>query len=438
MFKNLFFNIGAKVIVIIFQFTALILTNHIIGPEGRGIYLAVITWCVLLYNFSNLSLSTGILNLANKNIRLINNLAYTSTLAAFFLGFGTMLGGLLLYRFTPGLFANIRFPYLLTSLATIPFMMLQQYSMSVVQVKGNFRQFNFMYASYAVFNLSGVIIIWVIYKISLETLICINFFAWLFAGIIAFYYLWPFIKKRSRNFSIIKKLMATSTVAHFGPIVSVILTRSDILIVNYFTNEKQTGIYGLAVGIAQILLIIPLGIQNLLYHSLMGKTKDAQKGILLQYSRITFAAMVICSISLMLLSRPLVYIVGGENFIEAIPLFKYFLPGIIFYAMPMVLGTQWNIIGIFRQVNISLFFVLIIAITSNILLLPLIGITGGAVTFLFTSIINFCIHVWFIKRNMGSTPLKDVIILKQQDVPFLFKRKLNYNKDVQESKIKNV
>ena len=113
MFKNLFFNIGAKVIVIIFQFTALILTNHIIGPEGRGIYLAVITWCVLLYNFSNLSLSTGILNLANKNIRLINNLAYTSTLAAFFLGFGTMLVGLLLYRFAPGIFTNIRFPYLL-------------------------------------------------------------------------------------------------------------------------------------------------------------------------------------------------------------------------------------------------------------------------------------------------------------------------------------
>ena len=52
---------------------------------------------------------------------------------------------------------------------------------------------------------------------------------------------------------------------------------------------------GLAVGIVQILLIIPLSIQNLLYHSLLGKEKEEQKQILLQNSRLTFTIMLVAA-----------------------------------------------------------------------------------------------------------------------------------------------
>jgi len=119
------------------------------------------------------------------------------------------------------------------------------------------------------------------------------------------------------------------------------------------------------------------------------------------------------------LSTPLVYIVGGKNFAEAIPLFRYFLPGIVFYSIPMVLATQWNIVGIFRQVNIVSLLVLLASVMCNIILVPAWGITGGAVTFLIIAIMAFCIHIWFVQRILGHTPLSEIILIKARDIKTL-------------------
>ena len=320
------------------------------------------------------------------------------------------------------LFNNLNIKYLGLAFAAIPFMMLQQYSMAVVQVKGNFKAFNILYSIYGLINLTGIVVIALLHKTTVDMLIYINLAAWMFTGGIALYYMWPFIKKKSNSNSVLNLLIKTSLAAHFGAIVSFVVSRSDILIINYFSTERQTGVYGLAVGIAQMLFIIPLSIQNLLYHSLMGKTIETQKKILLQYSRITFTIMFICAAGIMLLSRTLVYIVGGKNFEEAIPLFKYFLPGIVLYSMPMVLATQWNIMGIFRQVNIVSVFVLILSVVSNIVLVPLIGITGGAITFLIISVAAFTIHVWFVKKNLGDTALTEIIFIKSIDIQTIFNK----------------
>ena len=413
---------GSKAVVILCQLVALIITNHIIGPEGRGIFLAAITWSNTFFILSHFSFATGILNLSNKRAENVYDLAYLSAVAALILGTVSIVAGFLAYGIYPNLFNNLNIKYLGLALAAIPFMMLQQYSMAVVQVKGNFKAFNILYSIYGLLNLAGIIVVWLMHKTSVDLLIWINLVAWSLTGLIAFYFIRPFIKKKNAGNSILNLLIKTSLAAHFGAIVTFIVSRSDILIINYFSTQKQTGVYGLAVGIVQMLLIIPLSMQNLLYHALMGKPKEEQKKILLQYSRITFAVMFVCAIAVMLLSRPLVYLVGGKSFEEAIPLFKYFLPAIVFYSMPMVLATQWNIMGIFRQINISSVFVLILSVLSNIVLVPLIGIAGGAITFLIISIVAFLIHIWFVKRNLGDTSLAEIILIRSTDVRSLFKK----------------
>lgn len=422
MLKSLFFNIGSKAVVILSQLAALIITNHIIGAEGRGIFLAAITWSNTFFIFSHCSFSTGILNLSNKKAENVYDLAYLATVGALVLGTIAILIGFLVYGIHPALFNNLNIKYLGLAFASIPFMMLQQYSMAVVQVKGNFKVFNILYAIYAILNLAGIVLVWLLHRTSVDMLIYINLAAWVITGAVGIYFTWPFIKKRNKNNGILHLLIKTSLAAHFGAIVTFVVSRSDILIVNYFSTEKQTGIYGLAVGIVQMLLIIPLSIQNLLYHSLMGKSLEEQKTTLLQYSRITFAVMFLCAVVIMILSSPLVYIVGGASFKEAIPLFKYFLPAIVFYSMPMVLATQWNIMGIFRQVNISSIFILILSMASNIILVPWIGITGGAITFLVIAIAAFLVHVWLVKKNLGDTRLSEIILIRSSDIRSLFKK----------------
>jgi O-antigen/teichoic acid export membrane protein len=416
MLKNLVYNIGSKGAVFISQFIALILTNHIIGPEGRGIFIAAITWSSTFFTLSHFSLSTGILNLSNKNAENIYKLAYTSAVAALVLGAASFLSGIIIYGIIPSLFNNLTLKYIVLVFATIPFMMLQQYTMAVVQVKGNFRAFNILYAAYGIINLAGITIAWLANETSVDLLIFINLVAWFLTGVISFRYLYPDFKLRHAGDSIVKLFAKTSLAAHIGAIVTFAVSRSDILIINYFCNEKQTGVYGLAVGIVQILLIIPLSIQNLLYHSLLGKSVEEQKKVLLQNSRLTFTIMFFAAAVVYLLSQPLVNLVGGKGFEEAIPLFKYFLPAIVFYSMPMVLATQWNIMGIFRQVNILSMVLLILSLTGNIILVPFIGITGGAVTFLAMAFISFCIHIWFVQKQLGSTSVKDIIMIRPSDI----------------------
>ncbi len=423
MLKNLIYNIGSKGMVFISQFIVLILTNHIIGPEGRGIFIAAITWSGTFFTLSHFSLSTGILNLSNKSADNIYKLAYASAIAAMVLGLASLLLGFIAYSAIPSLFNNLTLKYAGLAFVTIPFMMLQQYTMAVVQVKGNFKTFNILYASYAIINLTGITIVWLAHKTSVDLLLYVNLLAWFLTGVTAFWFLYPNFIKRHTGISIYRLFVKTSLAAHIGAIVSFAVSRSDILIVNYFCNEKQTGVYGLAVGIVQILLIIPLSIQNLLYHSLLGKEKEEQKRILLQNSRITFAIMLVAAGGVFLLSQPLVNLVGGKGFEAAVPLFKYFLPAIVFYSMPMILSTQWNIMGIFRQINITAVIVLVLSLAGNIILVPFIGITGGAITFLVIAFISFCIHIWFVQKHLGNTSLGDIIIIKAADIRALFNTK---------------
>lgn len=422
MIRNLFFNIGSKVLVIGSQFLALVITNHIIGPEGRGVFLAAITWSSTFFILSHCSFSTGILNLCNKKIESIYEVAYLSTIAALVLSLISISIGILTFILYPQVFNNLNIKFLLLSFAAIPFMMLQQYAMAVVQVKGNFRAFNFLYASYSVIMLACIVVIWLLDITSLNLLININLAAWAVTGVMALYFIWPFIKQRTSTEGVFRLLIKTSLSAHLGAVVSFIVSRSDILIVNYFSTDKQTGIYGLAVGIVQMLLIIPMSVQNILYPSLLGKSVIAQKKILLQYSRITFSVMLLCSICIFIVATPLVLIVGGKNFETAIPLFKYFLPGILFYSMPIVLSTQWNIMGIFKQINAASFLVLLVSVTGNFILVPLIGVTGGGITFLTISIIAFCLQVYFVKKNLGETTIREIIFIKSEDIDFILKK----------------
>jgi O-antigen/teichoic acid export membrane protein len=420
MLKNLIYNIGSKGMVFISQFIVLVLTNHIIGPEGRGIFIAAVTWSATFFSLSNFSLSTGILNLSNKSADNIYKLAYASAIAALVLGLASLLLGFVFYAIMPSLFNNLSLKYIALAFVTIPFMMMQQYTMAIVQVKGNFKAFNILYASYGIINLTGIIVIWLAHKTSVDQLLYINLAAWFFTGAISFWFLYPnFIKRHTGN-SIFKLFAKTSLAAHIGSIVTFVVSRADILIINYFCNEKQTGIYGLTVGMVQILLIIPLSIQNLLYHSLLAKPKDEQKQILLQNSRLTFAIMLLAATVVFLIRRPLVNLIGGKGFEDAVPLFKYFLPAIIFYSMPMILSTQWNIMGIFRQINTTAIIVLVLSLVGNILLVPIIGITGGAITFLAIAFISFCIHIWFVQKQLGNTGLRDIIIIKPDDIKVLF------------------
>ncbi len=421
MLKRLFFNLGSKGVVFISQFIVLILTNHIIGPNGRGIFIAAIAWSNTFLILFNFSLSTAILNLSNQNPNNIYKLAYTSAVAAFILGFASLILGLLMFNILPSLFNNLSLKYAGLAFATIPFMMIQQYALAVVQVKGNFRAFNILYSSYAIINLTGIAVVWLIHKTSVDFLLYINLFAWFFTGALGFYLLYPDFKKRYAGNSILRLFAKTSLAAHFGSIVSFAVSRSDILIINYFCIEKETGIYGLAVGISQVLLIIPLSIQNLLYHSLLGKEKEEQKKILLHNSRLTFTIIFVASISIFLLSSPFVAIVGGKGFEDAVPLFKYFLPAVVFYSIPMVLSTQWNMMGIFPQINIIAILILILSLAGNIILVPLIGITGGAITFLVIAFLSFCIHIWFVQKYLGKTPLQDIIFIKAIDIQAFYK-----------------
>ena len=79
--------------------------------------------------------------------------------------------------------------------------------------------------------------------------------------------------------------------------------------------------------------------------------------------------------------------------------------------------------GIFRQINITAVIVLVLSLAGNIILVPFIGITGGAITFLVIAFISFCIHIWFVQKHLGNTSLGDIIIIKAADIRALFNTK---------------
>ncbi|MBU2541454.1 MAG: oligosaccharide flippase family protein [Candidatus Omnitrophica bacterium] len=386
------------------------------GAQGQGLFTLVITSLtmamVLLGGGALLETNRYLANKYKQKLHIL----FSTTLTFIF---GIIVFLLLWWIF----FRTFPFDFFMNknlacfTLLTIPFFIIQEASKGMLWGLGKINKHNliniFRYVSLLISN----VIVLVFLQKTIEVAILGMLVTVVVGAIISI--LFVFKELGYFNFVLEKdlflKLIKTGWRTFVISILFILSIRIDVYIIKFLSTTSEVGYYSVVALIANMVSISPMISGFLLFNRATdgsGKSiKDTAK-----LSRICIAYSLCVSLVLLLLGKHLIIFLLGEEFIKSYICLIYYLPALIFQNLFFVISMYICGSEGFPVFNIlSIGISLIINIWLNLVLIPILGINGAAISASVAIVIKTIMNIYYFNLK-AKLKLSQILFLKKQDL----------------------
>lgn len=403
---NLSLTFLTRAAMMLFSLLLAVVITRYFGAVGKGITAVVMTILQVALQFGNFGLhSSNVYYVSKYREKLPSIVANTIWLS--------LIGGVIIAVITiviiilfPQIIEGIPFLYSLVPLVFLPFFLLYllcQYTLLGLQkVK--------LYNLIEIINGSTILIFTalaaILFGAGVFSAIVIPVVdAFLLSMFLAFYLLRLSGWNLRFDFILFREMFTYGLRAYLASLFAFLVLRFDVLMVNYFLDTAQTGIYSMAVNMGNLIYMAPIIFGTILFPkiSAMKDEKErwsfAKKGILFITILMSFGSVVFAMIA-----RPLVVFLFGRQFLPAVPALWILLPGIVFLSSCTIINNYFASLGMPIVALYSPLAAFLINILLNYLLIPKLGINGAAVA---SSISYMCM---LIMSTIYLKSVKDIRI----------------------------
>ena len=361
-----------------------VLLARMLGPDGKGIFSMVILFPTLIVTFSNLGISpASVYYLARKDFSLAHVVR-----GNIFLGLGISGAVIIVSIIFVSFWSSIIFPgipqgLLFFGIILIPLSIFESYLISIFQGLQNFRVYNILNISPRGVTLVIAAIGLLVFKAEVWVAILANILGVATGLIISLIYLKPYLFSKVRGTALyVKKSIGYGWKANLSNILAFLNYRVDMFLVNAFLNPTSVGLYSISVSIAEKLWMLSQSVSVVLLPRLseLKDDEDIRRKITPLISRWVLLVTILISVVLAVISPWIIKIFFGEEFNESAVALQIILPGIVVGSMSRVIANDIAARGK-PEINmyVSLFTVAV-NIVCNIILIPVMGINGAALT----------------------------------------------------------
>ena len=403
---------GARVYVLLAGMITLVLTARWLGPEGRGMLAAVITWASLISTLSSLSLGQVALKHASSE-------KGNSWLGPAIGSLGILTGAitiisisvaLLLYLFSEGrIYGDIPTAILATGLLLIPFKIWELYGSSLLMAL----EMVLIYNRYQVIGYTISILLLIVFLLLFDWGIYGALSSTISAQIIVslgvlFYLLRKSHGHITHEWEMTKSFIKGGIALHLTTIGAVIINASDILMVNYYLGLNETAFYQLAVQLIAVFLIIPQAASMLLFGKVSTLGPDAAWKFHRKILKQSLLAVLATAIIAGLTANWWIIWIAGEAFSPSTEILQWRLLGLISGTFSIILASQWIGRGLFIYISMITFTIALGNIVANAILIPKFGVLGAVWATLAVGLIGvianisfaiFCEKKWKLSTN---------------------------------------
>lgn len=213
-----------------------------------------------------------------------------------------------------------------------------------------------------------------------------------------------------------RQVVAYSVPSYVANLMQFLNYRLDIFLVSYFATQAAVGLYALAVSLAQLVWLPSSAIATVLLPRVAGQQELAAHNAYLaaQATRISFWISLATGVTLSLLSVIALPIVYGEAFRDSVAPLLWLMPGIILLGPASVLTSYIAAIGK-PHVNLGVSLTgLVVTLSLDVLLIPILGIVGAAVASTLSYTASASLALWIFWRE-SKLPLHQMFILTTED-----------------------
>lgn len=408
LFSNLF--------LLVISIVSTVVTSRLLGPEGRGILGIAnnfLSFAALVVGFGMASANVYFIGkrplginkiLGNNMLMVIGSIAFLIPL--YFLNQHYQ------FAFLKGL-DNTLF---ILVLVIIPLANLKAALLGVFLGVQDIIEYNRLNIIDTLTNLTLLVIFISVYR-SPKSVILATLVGTMIICLVEFYIILKLKGHKIQvEFKLLTSMLGYGIKAQVGNIIQILNYRLDIFIINYFLPLSQVGIYTIAVALGEMLWKVSGSVATLMFPIVSSSTNAEETNKFTnQVTRITFALIILFSVLLGLISKPLIWILFGQSFIGAANALLWLIPGISIFSVSNVLANYLAGIGQIEKNIFSSVISCIVTVVLDILLIPRMGITGASIATSISYIVFTLLTLMFYVHHT-KCQWYDVIIIKRSDV----------------------
>lgn len=420
--KNTSLTLGRQLLTALLGLLTVILVARLLGPEGNGIYQMVILLPTMIVTFSNLGIGPAtVFYVARKDYSIETVIKGNLILGLIISTLACLIALIVVLVLGDNIFPDIPRILLLIIIIVIPVSLIQSYMITIFQGLQDFKVFNIV-------SIIPQVVILIIVVISLWVLGCgveLAILAYMVGNFVALlmciYYLSKYISFKSNfNISYIKDIINYGWRAHLSNILAFLNYRIDVFLVNGYLNPVAVGLYSIAVQIAERLWILSQAVSTVLLPRIseLKDEEETRKQITPLFCRWVLITTSVCSVFLAIIAPYFIPLLFGKSFVSATVTFQIMLPGIILLSHARIIANDIAARGR-PEINMYLSFIAIIVnITGNIILIPIMRINGAALSTTISYFLNAYLTVIFYSR-LSKVKWYKTIIPERRDFEIL-------------------
>lgn len=410
---------AARLAAMVSIFFAGILIARALGPSGKGLFAIITLLPLWIVRFTHLGLGSSFVYFTGREPALAANRLRTVLLYGIVVTIGGVAALVIAWPWlSVYLFANEQpdFWLILVALATAPIQIIGFYLAHVSLAFERFRVYSIIEFLTAFIQLVSLLAVTMTVGLDLPKSIIANAIGLTVPTLLAIFIWRHLVFGPVRKTAHHLKEMAVYGWKNFLVVLSdFIQYRVDLLILAFFGEIRNIGIYTVAVGLGELLWYIPTSIATALFPRVARDQSDSGEALTAKVLRMTLFLVLLMSIALLLISPWFIKFLYGKEFSEAWLPLAILVPGILVLALSRLLSSYWSGRGKPEIPARASAVAAVLNIVLNLLLIPTIGILGAA----FASMLSYNATGWWMLyrfRKLTKYSWFDILVIRAEDV----------------------
>lgn len=385
---------GGKAATLLFGLLIVVAVARELGPSGQGLFAVAYSLTLLLAQLGGLGLTTANPYFtAREPAQRASIVANSLWLAA---GLGVLLVGvgLALRAITPDALAGLGWEPLIVTLIGVPGALAALFLQSVLLGESRMVAYNLVEAAQATLTLAALLVALYALDAGLTGALAV-LTAGRYAAVAA--YLALLVPGRF-NSRLARRMLAYGLRAYVAIVVSFLVIRLDLLLVNGYLGSAEAGLYSVAATIADGMFVLPMVVALNLFPRVARSDSHEQTAEVFRSLAVLYGALCLLTIP----AAQAIPLVFGERFEGSISLYYWLLPGVFSLGLLTILTHHFAGRGYPREAVAIWFVGLALNVAINVAFLPGRGAWVASLASSIAYAVLLVLHVWLFVREAGT------------------------------------
>jgi O-antigen/teichoic acid export membrane protein len=356
-----------------------IVTARWLGPSGLGIFAAIGAVLGTASQLGSLGLPVAVSRFSAEDEEKVPALIANARVIGALTGAAIVVVLAMLYALFPAAFGEVPRNLMLVAALALPLSFASSQFQAVLLGRQRVREYNFMEGMDRVLALAVAFVVLVMLGLGLPALIVMTVVTAAFNYLVYHAVLWPESARLRPDPGLARSMGRFTGKVYLATLLSFLVLRSDILLINGMLGSDPTGLYSVAVRPIDFLLMLPAVAGTLLFPRIAASGGDRQSAQLTATvaRHVALIMLATCTVVAAVAWWVVPALFGAEYQGSVIPLW-ILLPGALCMSVQSILGN--DLAG--RDYPLAIVWIWTVLLVTNVGLnliwIPRYGIAGAA------------------------------------------------------------